>query len=121
MSREIRPPMTYRRREEILSKESIHYTELAELLGIDESTAGKKMQEIKRVIGDRLNIKGRLHIQDYLDWVAKSGSLCTERYKIPFEDAEPEEREPIKPKPSSVFTMPSDEIRQKFNRKERAI
>ena len=116
MSGKNRPPMTYQRREQILSKESIHYTELAELFGIENSTACSKMQEIKRVVGDRLNIQGRLHIQDYLDWVALSGSICTERYKIPIEaDVEPKQAEPLRP---SVFTMPSDELRKKFNAKE---
>lgn len=109
-------PMTYQRREQIFSKESIHYTELAELFGIAESTACSKMEEIKRVVGDRLNINGRLHIQDYLDWVARRGSICTERYKIPVEaGAEPKQAEPLRP---SVFTTPTDELRQRFNRKE---
>lgn len=117
MSGKNRPPMTYQRREQILSKESIHYTELAELFGIENSTACSKMQEIKRVVGDRLNIQGRLHIQDYLDWVALNGSICTERYKIPQETVTLEGY-PEFSTPPSVFTMPSDEIRQRFNRKE---
>lgn len=125
MSKSNRPPMTYQRREEILSKESIHYTELAELFGVEESTACSKMKEIKRVVGDRLHISGRLHIQDYLDWVAKNGTLCAARYMIPVEPwqepvpdempaAEAGAPSPDKP---SVFTMSSSEIRKRIRQR----
>lgn len=114
MSTEEKTPMTYRRREEILSKESIRYTELAELLDVDESTASKKMQEIKRVVGDRLNIKGRLHVQDYLDWVKRGGDICTERYQIPQEITV----EGPDVAPRSIFTMSSKEIQELLRRAE---
>ena len=115
MSTEERTPMSYKRREEILSKESIHYTELAELFGIAESTACSKMEEIKRVVGDRLNIKGRLHVQDYLDWVKRGGDICTERYQTPQEitlEGCPDHT------PHSVFTMSSKEIQELLRRAE---
>ena len=60
--------MTYKRREEIFSKEVLSYTELAELLDICPSMASTKMSEIK-MKSDRLKIKGKIHIQDYLDWL----------------------------------------------------
>lgn len=114
MSTEERTPMSYKRREEILSKESIHYTELAELFGIAESTACSKMEEIKRVVGDRLNIKGRLHVQDYIDWVKRGGDICTERYQIPQEITV----ESSDVAPRSVFTMSSKEIQELLRRAE---
>ncbi len=60
--------MTYEEREKILSKEAISYKDLGKLLDICDSMACQKMKEIKRVQGDRLQIQGKLHIQDYLEY-----------------------------------------------------
>ena len=60
--------MTYEERDEILSKEAISYKDLGKLLDICDSMACQKMKEIKRVQGDRLQIQGKLHIQDYFEY-----------------------------------------------------
>ena len=59
--------MTYERREEIFSKEAISTPEMAELLGVSQSEASVKIKEMKRRAGDRLGIKGRIHVQDYFE------------------------------------------------------
>ena len=70
--------MTYARREEIFSKDYITTKELQELLGLcDESCASKKMGEIRRVVGDRLGIKGKIHTEDYFEFYG----IKTDRYK----------------------------------------
>jgi hypothetical protein len=61
--------MTYARREEIFAKEAFTNQDLAEIFNISESMASIKAKEIKRKVGDRLGIQGRLHIQDYLDFI----------------------------------------------------
>lgn len=69
--------MTYARREEIFSKEYITTKELQEILGYsDESGASRKMQEIKRVVGDKLGVKGKIHTADYFRFF----EIQTERY-----------------------------------------
>ena len=57
--------MTYAEREAIFSKEYI-------------STASTFLQTIKRRVGDRLGIRGKIHIQDYLDFFNLDGS--SQRY-----------------------------------------
>ena len=57
--------MTYDRREQIFSKDAISTAELAEILGVSKSSASSKLQEIKRVQGDRLGMQGFIHIEDY--------------------------------------------------------
>lgn len=58
--------MDYKRREEIFSKDYITTRELQELLGYTNlSGASNKMMQMKRVTGDRLGIKGRIHTEDY--------------------------------------------------------
>ena len=74
--------MTYARREEIFSKDYITTSELQELLGIKHSThASMKMTEIKRVVGDRLGVKGKIHTEDYLEFF----NIKTDRYKKPID------------------------------------
>ena len=71
--------MTYARREEIFSKDYITTKELQELLGFThESGASQKMGEIRRKVGDRLGIKGRIHTEDYFKFF---GIETTDRYK----------------------------------------
>lgn len=60
--------MTEKRRREIFSQEVITTGDIAEMFGVCPSTASQKMQEIKRH-GDRLGIKGKIHIEDYINWV----------------------------------------------------
>lgn len=69
--------MTYEDRERIFSKEIITYLELAELLQVDPSTASTILNSIKKK-SDRLHIRGKIHVQDYLDYF---GIKSLERYK----------------------------------------
>ena len=72
--------MNYVRREEIFSKDYITTQELQELLGfVDIAGASKKMSEIKRVVGDRLGVKGKIHTEDYLEFF----KIKTDRYLKP--------------------------------------
>ena len=75
--------MTYERREEIFSKEVITLTEMEELLCLSKSAASLKMKEIKRKVGDRLGIIGRIHIQDYIDWLELEKDAHLDRYRKP--------------------------------------
>lgn len=64
--------MTYQRREEIFSKEFISIADLMELYDISYNKAAEMIKEIKRNT-DRLNINGKVHILDYLDYFRVSG------------------------------------------------
>lgn len=79
--------MTYAKREEIFSKEYLSIADLQELLGLEYQGAAKLMRDIKRELntnpkyngqGVRLDIQGKLHTQDYLDYF---GITNFERYK----------------------------------------
>lgn len=79
--------MTYARREEIFSKEYISIADLQELLGLKYQGAAELMRDIKRELnmnpkyngqGVRLDIQGKLHVQDYLDYFNITNA---ERYK----------------------------------------
>jgi hypothetical protein len=79
--------MTYARREEIFSKEYLTIADLQELLGLEYQGAAKMVRDIKRGLefrgqGVRLNIQGKIHIQDYLDYFNITN---VERYKKPIE------------------------------------
>jgi hypothetical protein len=70
--------MTYARREEIFSKEVITVAELQEIMNFTNRTqASQKLNEIKRVVGDRLGIEGKLHTEDYFEFF----NIKTDRYK----------------------------------------
>lgn len=58
--------MTYEEREAIFSKEALSVADVQALFGVCKSEATNIMMRIKRKTGDRLGIKGRLHIEDYL-------------------------------------------------------
>lgn len=69
--------MTYAKREEIFSKEFLSIADLQELLGLKYQGAAELMRDIKRELtmnpkyngqGVRLDIQGKLHVQDYLDY-----------------------------------------------------
>ena len=65
--------MTYSRREEIFSKDYITIADMQDLLGMGYNEAAKKIREIKnsfKLKGQsvRLDVQGRLHVQDYLDY-----------------------------------------------------
>ena len=79
--------MTYARREEIFSKDYITTQELQELLGFANlPSASNKMSQIKRVVGDRLGIKGKIHTEDYFEFYG----IKTDRYKKKLGDEENE-------------------------------
>jgi hypothetical protein len=59
--------MTYARREEIFSKDSLTIADLQELLGLTYQASAKKMREIKFRF-DRLGVQGRLHTEDYFEY-----------------------------------------------------
>lgn len=63
--------MTYAEREEIFSKEYLSIADIQILLGLQYQDAAKTIRNIKRRT-DRLGIRGKIHVQDYLDY-----------YKIP--------------------------------------
>lgn len=63
--------MTIERRREIFAKDFLTVCEIEELLGVDYQTAARIVRNIRR-ISDRLGIRGKIHVQDYLDY-----------YKIP--------------------------------------
>lgn len=58
--------MTYEEREAIFSKEALNNEDIQKLFGVCRTEATNIMMQIKRKTGDRLGIKGRLHIEDYL-------------------------------------------------------
>lgn len=79
--------MTYTRREEIFSKDYISIEDVQDLLGLGYQDAAKMIRQIKRALelnpkyngqGVRLNIQGKLHVQDYLDYF---NIPTAERYK----------------------------------------
>lgn len=57
--------MTYAMREEIFSKEYLSIEDIQELLGMSYDDAARTIRNIKRRT-DRLGIRGKLHVQDYL-------------------------------------------------------
>lgn len=61
--------MTYEQREQIFSKEVLTTQELSVLFDCDIATASTLMNNIKRGLPQlRLNIRGKIHTQDYLDY-----------------------------------------------------
>lgn len=75
--------MTYSRREEIFSKDYISIADMQDLLGMGYDDAAKMIRDIKRALelggaNVRLNVQGKLHVQDYLDYFNIPNA---ERYK----------------------------------------
>lgn len=84
--------MTYAKREEIFSKDALSIEDVMELLGLQYQGAADMIRRIKRELnmseeynkqGIRLDIQGKLHTQDYLDYF-KIKSF--ERYSKPMEE-----------------------------------
>lgn len=73
--------MTYAMREEIFSKEYLSIKDMQELLGMKYQDAAKTMRDIKRRT-DRLGIRGKIHVQDYLDYF----KIPPDRYVKPIEE-----------------------------------
>ena len=78
--------MTEARRREIFSQEAISTKDLQELLGVCKSSASTIMGDIKAVVGDRLNVKGKILVEDYLKWV---DTQHPERYSFTAESLPP--------------------------------
>ena len=86
--------MTYAKREEIFSKDYLTIADLQELLGLEYQGAAKLMRTIKRELnmnpkyngqGVRLDLQGKLHTQDYLDYF---NITRLERYSKPIDEAQ---------------------------------
>lgn len=84
--------MTYARREEIFSKEVLSIADLQELLDLQYQGAAEMMRTIKRELnmnpkyngqGIRLDLQGKLHTQDYLDYFQIKSF---ERYSKPMDE-----------------------------------
>ena len=65
--------MTFTRREQIMSKDIISTSEVAELLGKSVSQASRIVNDIKASIElsgrkPRINERGKIHTQDYCDY-----------------------------------------------------
>ena len=73
--------MTYAEREEIFSKEYLTIADIQSLLGLKYQDAARTVRNIKRKT-DRLSIRGKIHVQDYLDYY----KISTDRYTRPEED-----------------------------------
>ena len=69
--------MTIEQRKEMFSKDFLTVADIQELLGLDYQTAAKIMRNIKRK-SNRLDIRGKIHVQDYLD----AFGLPVERYVL---------------------------------------
>lgn len=83
--------MTYQRREEIFAKDYITTKEMQELLGFKcPSQASQMMMKIKRIVGDKLEVKGKIHTEDYF---AYFGVKPTDRYNQLTQDRELGENE----------------------------
>lgn len=59
--------MTYARREEIFSKETMSITEFGELMNLSYQMAARTIRDIKRV-SNRPQIQGKLLVEDYFDY-----------------------------------------------------
>lgn len=59
--------MTYAKREEIFSKDYLTISDLQALLGLTYQASAKKIREIKFKF-DRLQIQGKVHVEDYFDY-----------------------------------------------------
>lgn len=60
--------MNYEKREEIFSKDALSNNDFMELFGVCKSEASKIMTEMKRVVGDRLGVQGKIHVEDYFEF-----------------------------------------------------
>lgn len=67
--------MTAVERQEMFSKDYLNCADIMKLLGVDKTRAYAIIREI-RANYDRLNIEGRVHVQDYIDYY----QVSPERY-----------------------------------------
>ncbi len=69
--------MTMERRREIFAKDCLTISDIGELLELNYDGAAKVMRNIKRK-SDRLEISGKIHVQDYLDYF----NIPSDRYLV---------------------------------------
>lgn len=60
--------MTFEEREQILAKDILSVKDVAELMGVSTKKASDVMCKIKHCKTPRVNERGKLHTQDYLDY-----------------------------------------------------
>lgn len=77
--------MTYEEREKIFSKDYLTIEDVESLLGLQYQDAARVIRNIKRKT-DRLRIRGKIHVQDYLDYY----NLSADRYVRPLDETENE-------------------------------
>lgn len=61
--------MTFCEREEMFSKDVLTIKDVQQLMCMDYTTASQFILRVKRKVGDRLRVSGKLHVQDYLDYI----------------------------------------------------
>ena len=59
--------MTEERKKQIMARDALTIADVQELLGLSYWMAAKVIRDIKRK-HDRLGIRGKVHVQDYLDY-----------------------------------------------------
>lgn len=86
--------MTYEERENIFSKELLSLSDFEKLFGISKTEACRTVQMIKRQLPKlRVEIKGKLHTQDYIDWLNLSDKdMCRYQSKEAVKDLKPKPR-----------------------------
>ncbi len=77
--------MTFAERESIFSKELLKTKDIASLFDIALSTASQLMQQMKRQLEInnhplRVELKGAIHVMDYLEWLDITDCKYTARY-----------------------------------------
>jgi len=77
--------VTYQEREEIFSKEALHISDVAALIGCSNDKAAVLIREWKfkiKLAGKslRLNLDGKIHVMDYFDVMNINGEDPGERY-----------------------------------------
>lgn len=80
--------MTLAQRREMFAKDYLDLTDLTMLLGICYTRASEIVREIKFNTRDRLHTRGRVHVQDYLDYY---GLDPKNYYRFSAEDTENDE------------------------------
>ena len=78
---EILPVLTPELRKEIFSKDYLGIRDMQMLLGCSYWDAAKVIRKIKRTT-DRLTVRGKVHVQDYLDFF----KLPPDRYIVTAEE-----------------------------------
>jgi hypothetical protein len=76
--------MTYARREEIFSKETMSITEFGEVMNLSYQMAARVIRDIKRT-SNRPQIQGVLFVEDFFDYY---GITDKQRYVRPMDEAQ---------------------------------